>query len=323
MKAAVHCREQARWRRLQRIIVGHDLGSGGAAALESAVVLARRFAASIRLVHVVQARRFFQRGTRFSGRHRTLDESVMRSGADLEQVIDTRTDCRRPIDYEVRVGKPFFELVLAARAWRADLIVVGGPQRQHFHLWGSTAERLVRNGFAAVLVAHKPLNSVAKRFLIATDFSSTAGQAAEAGIGLARSFGGRIFFCHALDPTPWYSYPCDEETLGLRWIPELTRDDVADDWASFLGRLPVESVPWQVCTVEGRPVEMIVKYAEQIGADLIIIGTHGRTGLEYAFLGSVAEGVARRASTPVLTVGREGLQFSLLQIAGKKRFSQR
>jgi nucleotide-binding universal stress UspA family protein len=68
---------------------------------------------------------------------------------------------------------------------------------------------------------------------------------------------------------------------------------------------------------------VIVKYAEEIGADLIIMGTHGRTGLEYAFLGSVAEGVARRASTPVLTVGREGLQFSLLQIAGKKRFSQR
>ena len=57
---------------------------------------------------------------------------------------------------------------------------------------------------------------------------------------------------------------------------------------------------------------MIVEYAEEIAADLIIIGTHGRAGLEYILLGSVAEGVVRGASRPILVIPPEGLQFSFL-----------
>ncbi|TMA84207.1 MAG: universal stress protein [Deltaproteobacteria bacterium] len=57
---------------------------------------------------------------------------------------------------------------------------------------------------------------------------------------------------------------------------------------------------------------MIVKYADEIAADLIIMGSHGRTGLEHMLLGSVAEGVVRRAFPPVLTIRPEGLQFSFL-----------
>jgi nucleotide-binding universal stress UspA family protein len=243
-------------------------------------------------------------------RQSKIEEKVTKSGADLEEIVESRTDCRRRINYEVRVGNPFFELILAACAWRADLIVVGAPDRQLFHLLGSTAERLVRKSFVPVLVTRKPLNPTAKRFLVPTDFSLGARRAAEVGINLADSFGGRIFFFHAFDPTPWYSYPCDEETLGLMTLPELTVDEVEDDWASFLGSLPTASVSWQARTEEGRPVDMIVKYADEIAADLIIMGCHGRTRLEHMVLGSVAEGVVRRASAPVLTIGPEGLPFS-------------
>ncbi|HEY3167476.1 MAG TPA: universal stress protein, partial [Candidatus Binatia bacterium] len=143
-------------------------------------------------------------------------------------------------------------------------------------------------------------------------FSLGARRAAEVGITLADSFAGRIFFFHAVDPTPWYRYPCDEETLGLMTLPELTMDDVEGDWASFLGSLPTTSVPWQASSTEGRPVDMIAKYADEIAADLIIMGSHGRTGLEHMLLGSVAEGVVRRAFPPVLTIGPQGLQFSFL-----------
>jgi nucleotide-binding universal stress UspA family protein len=299
-------------RPLERVIVGHDLRSGGATALESALVLARRYRASVRVIHVIEAHHHSLHVSRSKNRQCKIEERVTRSGADLEKIVEGRTDCRRQMDYEVRVGNPFFELILAACAWHADLIVVGGPDRQSFHLLGSTAERLVRKSFAPVLVTRKPLSHIAERFLVPTDFSLAARQAAEVGINLAQSFGGRIFFFHAFDPTPWYSYPYDEEALGLMTIPELTMDDVEDDWVSFLGKLPTASVPWQARTEEGRPADKIVKYAEEIDADLIIMGTHGRTGLEYILLGSVAEGIVRRASSPVLIIGPEGLQFSFL-----------
>jgi nucleotide-binding universal stress UspA family protein len=301
------CRD--RGRPLERIIVGHDLGSGGAAALESALVLTRRCEAAIRVIHVIQPHPHSQDTARSKTRHSKVEERAAKAGGDLELIIEKRIDCRRRMDYEVRVGNPFFELILAGCAWHADLIVVGGPDRQPFHLLGGTAEGLARKAPIPVLVTPKPLNCMAKRFLVPTDFSTGARQAAETGINLAKRFGGRIFFFHAFDPTPWYSYPCDDETLGLVTLPELTKDDVEDDWASFLGSLPKTSIPWQTRTEEGRAADTILSYAEAIDADLTVMGTHGRTGLEYLLLGSVSESVVRRASRPVLVVRPEALSF--------------
>ena len=312
MLTSVQCRERPRKHRLERIIVGHDLSSGGATALGSALVLARRSDATIRVIHVIEPHHHALHVSRPESRQSKIEEKVMKSGADLEEIVESRTDCRRRINYEVRVGNPFFELIIAACAWHADLIVVGAPDRQLFHLLGGTAERLVRKSFVPVLVTRKPLNPIAKRFLVPTDFSLGARRAAEVGINLADSFGGKVFFFHAFDPTPWYSYPCDEETLGLMTLPELTVDEVEGDWASLLRSLPMASVPWQVRTDEGRPVDMIVRYADAIVADLIIMGCHGRTALEHMLLSSVAEGVVRQASPPVLTVGPEGLPFNFL-----------
>ena len=72
------------------------------------------------------------------------------------------------------MGKPFVEIILAARAWRADLIVVGGPSKQQSHFLGSNAERVIRKAPVPVLVARKPLDAKAKCFLVPTDFSCGA-----------------------------------------------------------------------------------------------------------------------------------------------------
>ena len=301
------CR-QTRMRPLQRIIVGHDLDSGGAAALESALVLARPSGALIRLIHVVEPRHRCQRGGPTEGRDK-IEARVTKSGAALDEIVATHSGCRSRIEYDVRVGQPFYELILATCAWHADLIVVGGPDRQSIQWLGSTAERLARKAVTPVLVAHKRLSSMAKRFLVPTDFSSGARRAAEAELNFARSFGGRVYFVYALDPTPWYSYPCDEESFGLTSVPEISPDDVENDWESFLRDLSPDAAPWQRRTEEGRPAETIVKYADEIGADLIVMGTHGPTGLEYLLRGSVAEAVVRKASCPVLVLRAEGLPF--------------
>src|SRR6266498_1564039 len=147
MLSTLRCRERPRKHRLERIIVGHDLSSGGATALESALVLARRCDATIRLIHVIEGHYHALHVSQPKSRQSKIEEKVTKSGADLEEIVESRTDCRRRINYEVRVGNPFFELILAACAWRADLIVVGAPDRQLFHLLGGTAERLVRKSF--------------------------------------------------------------------------------------------------------------------------------------------------------------------------------
>ena len=63
--------------------------------------------------------------------------------------------------------------------------------------------------------------------------------------------------------------------------------------------------PWEVEVVTGHPADAIVRVAEERGADLIVMGTHGRTGLQHVLLGSVTEKVVRLAPCPVLTVRRK------------------
>ena len=238
---------------------------------------------------------------------------------DLEEVIEQRIDFRHRLDYEVRVGKPDRELMLAACGWNADLIVVGAPRQGFFHLRGGTAERLARKAYTPVLVTPRPLATVPRRFLIPTDFSPASRHAAEAGIGLAKNLGAEIFFLHVLDPAPWYGYPSDQDSFGLMMIPGLTDNDIEKDWKCFLKSLPLDSLAWDLRTVEGPPAAMILQHAREIHADLIIMGAHGRTGLEHLFLGSVKEAVIRKSSMAVLTIGHEARPFCLPRAIAKKR----
>ena len=81
--------------------------------------------------------------------------------------------------------------------------------------------------------------------------------------------------------------------------------------AKFLSGLPVEKVEWEKYTEEGEAATAIVHQAEQRQVDLIVMGTHGRTGLDHMLLGSVAENVVRKAHCPLLTIRPEAFEFKM------------
>jgi nucleotide-binding universal stress UspA family protein len=203
-------------RQLKRIIVGHDLGVGGEVALKSAVTLAHRCGCTLRLVHVVQPLDAYQRISHPLTSPFTLEEIAQKTGAKLRALAVSPELGRLQAEYEVRRGKPFVELIIAARAWSADLIVVGGSSRTEESFLGSTSERILRKALVPVVVAKKPLIFQAKTFLVPTDFSACAKKAAEAALMLAKSFLPASFSfmlwtwrLHTLSPTPinWV-YPC-------------------------------------------------------------------------------------------------------------------
>ena len=296
-------------RQLKRIVVGHDLKTGGETALKSAVVLAERCDAALRLVHVVEPHHLYQMISHPMASKNNLEEIVQQAGSKLQEIVASRELAHLRVEWEVHLGKPFVEIILAGRAWQADLIVVGGPTQQHSHFLGSNGERVMRKASVPVLVARKPLDAKAKCFLLPTDFSSGAQKAAKEALVLARSFGGRIFFLHVLDLAPLYAYDSGGDIATSLSILRLRPEDFEADWESFLSNLPLEKIAWEKHTEEGRAAKTIVERAETIPAHAIIIGTHGRSGLEQMLLGSVAEAVARTAPCPVLTVRPEAFEF--------------
>lgn len=142
-----------------------------------------------------------------------------------------------------------------------------------------------------------------KRFrhlLYATDFSRASRPAFAKALDMAKQDRARLVVLHVLvPPSPFLGdeLPASYVDLAVRARREVERRLAALVAQARKARIRVEA---QV--TEGVPAEEILRAARRRRADLIVIGTHGRTGLGRIFMGSVAERVLQRATTPVLTV---------------------
>ncbi|HET6280163.1 MAG TPA: universal stress protein [Polyangia bacterium] len=140
-----------------------------------------------------------------------------------------------------------------------------------------------------------------KRILIPMDFSESSTAAVEVAISYARAFKASIQLLHVLaDPT--YVLPAPLEVVTLPIDMERINAEVEKRMASEVERIRALDVSCESATLMGRPHTEIVEHAKKIGADLIAMGTHGRSGLSHAIMGSVAERVLHRAPCPVLVV---------------------
>ncbi|HYD52207.1 MAG TPA: universal stress protein [Gemmatimonadaceae bacterium] len=137
------------------------------------------------------------------------------------------------------------------------------------------------------------------------DFSDASRAAMEVAADLARRTGASLTLLHAY-PVPGYTFPDGSVVASPRMLQEL-----ADQSARHLGewRKQAEALGAPLVNVEtvvGEPAAEILTYARERKLDLLVLGTHGRTGLEHALMGSVAERVVRKARCPVLTVHPQG-----------------
>jgi nucleotide-binding universal stress UspA family protein len=94
-------------------------------------------------------------------------------------------------------------------------------------------------------------------------------------------------------------------------LPPLTPDDLEPDWQDFLSKLSLSGIAWEKQTREGPAARRIAEAAAELSADLVVIGTHGRSGVAHMLLGSVAEAVVRGSDCSVLTVRPDAFRFEL------------
>jgi len=140
---------------------------------------------------------------------------------------------------------------------------------------------------------------VYKHILIAVDGSETSRSALNDGLELAREQGAKVLLLHVYEPI------VSSSTHGLVDLTQAIRDEGETVAAAALeaARKAGVEARSRVLDAAGRRVaSVIVEEAKAAGVDLIVLGTHGRRGLEHLVLGSVAEGVARRAGVPVLLI---------------------
>jgi nucleotide-binding universal stress UspA family protein len=141
-----------------------------------------------------------------------------------------------------------------------------------------------------------------KSILAPTDFSSHSERAVRYACRLAERLGSTLHLLHVLSEI----LPAGPDPLLMPVMPAQFYKENEDRARDTLGRLldPAWGKPGSVVTAVrwGSPVESIVSYALEHRIDLIIIATHGRTGLSHVLLGSVAEHIVRESPCPVLTI---------------------
>jgi len=140
-----------------------------------------------------------------------------------------------------------------------------------------------------------------KKILVPTDFSDASGEAVTTAIAFARAFSARITLIHVfVEPTYVLPPPVEMATFPFDITEILAK--VQASLENEVRRVEQAGIPIEGETISGRAAPEIVSYAKKIGADLIVMGTHGRSGFQHALLGSVAERVVHHSHCPVLVV---------------------
>lgn len=203
----------------------------------------------------------------------------------------------------IEIGAPHRMLLEIAGELAPDLLVVGAAE-EHAALapfLGSTADRVLRKSTVPVLVVRAPLVLPPARVLAPVDLSELAEDSLRRGLAILHQLaGGEGLAVEAL----FVLSPVDREG-SVHFKPEQVDRFAREELDLFLGRIAAAGEEATRVTGEvraGLPRQEIVRELEEHPADLVVIGTHGRSGFERFLLGSVAADIARHAPSNVLVI---------------------
>ena len=137
-----------------------------------------------------------------------------------------------------------------------------------------------------------------QHFLVPIDFSEYANQALDYALTLAGKLGARVTLLYVIQPLQLGGVDMGV-TLHATYFQDLEAE-IRRDMASLLERVTTAGLDGDIVIVHGVPFHEIIEVAKTQQVNLIVMGTHGRTGFQYVLLGSVAEKVVRLAPCPVL-----------------------
>jgi len=283
------------------ILAAMDLDTGSDDILLQAAALARSCKVKLSVCHVLPE--IFAVRPLFPQLH--LDDALKSSELEtaihdalLERIRAVTTRESSQTGIEIEQGTVHAGILRAAERIGAGAVVVGGKvDHRGLHILGNAAEHVVRYAHCPVLVARP---SPAGKVLAATDFSDPALPAVEAGAAEARRRKTDLTIIHAVDLLPvvspfygeFFDMPPMDLSDQMRVLWQKRLDECVHRFKAKGGGL--------LC--DGPAGQAILSAASELPAQLLVVGTHGRTGLSRVALGSVAEAVVRAAPCSVLTV---------------------
>jgi len=142
-----------------------------------------------------------------------------------------------------------------------------------------------------------------KKVLFCTDFSENADHAFDYAFGIAKRDSSLLSILHILAENPYKAY-ADVMITGedLEKLQKAIEEDLDNKFRDHYVKKIEDGIKFEIVTISGREDEEILKFAKKENVDIIVMGTHGRTGIEHVFFGSVAEKVLRHSPFPVFVI---------------------
>jgi nucleotide-binding universal stress UspA family protein len=296
------------------ILAATDFSEHGLAALRRAVWVSQQSCKRLVVAHVVADLRKAIHHTSYRARIEFLEgneehfQRELRLEADnkLKHQIADLGSTGIEIKYETLLGEPYEELIHSVQQEGYDLLVTGtrGHRALKSLVLGSTAKRLIRKCPTSVWIVKDKEIKPPKQIVAAVDMSEVSRLALSQAAWMAQQAGAQLHVLHVIESVPLHADLLDTKVSGPpgRTLRELIENEVQQQFDQFLastlpgGTAPTKHLLW------GSPSHEVVSLANETKADLLVIGTVGRRGVEEWFLGNTAESVLNQCDCDVLTV---------------------
>jgi len=288
---------------INRILVGLDLTSTDEHIIRYAAYFARLLKAEdLYFFHVVRS---FELSDEIIEKYpfvkSPVDESLENKIHDLlDQHFDSTIQCNKHI--EIKEGNPAHKIIKWSKIKEIDLIFMGSKFSNHGS--GALPCKIVTIIPASILLVPENTPESVSNILVSLDFSETSKLALEAAIEIAEKTGGRVT-CHHC-----YGVPHGYSTVGKSFeeFSSIMKENAQKKFKDFISDIKTNIEITEIYSLDEdhNPAKLIYNLAEAISADLVIIGSKGRTGLASLILGSVAEKLMRYdKNIPLLVVKKK------------------
>jgi nucleotide-binding universal stress UspA family protein len=276
--------------RMEKLMVATDGSEYSGSAIREAINLAKICSSKLYAVSVVKT------NPEFEDLVPMVIEKIEREAREhLESVKDKAS--REGIDCEIIVNRdeePYQNIIDEATRNHVNMIIVGTHGRTGLKrlMMGSVTAKVIGHAPCNVLVVPLDAKVECRNILIATDGSKYSDAAASEAIGIAKRCAGSLIVISVVYADKEIVLPEDDEDM-------ISARDNVNKIIDIAGK---EGIKTEALTVQDKPYEGIVGAAKQKHADLIIVGSHGRTGIERLLMGSVTERVIGHSKSAVLVV---------------------
>lgn len=295
--------------RFKKILFPTDFSPCANHALKYSLLLAEKYQAKLILFHAIIM--FMDDPNNPDYRFPDLSETYNQIEKVCHRCFQEVIDGGHKVDIDklvVRGISAADEILRYAEENDISLIVMGTCGRSALgrFFFGSTAEKVVRHSHCPVLTVLEEPSKYIKtgkydKILLPTDYSDTSKKAIPWAVSLAENHDAELILFHAIEE----NIPPQYYAGGITSIFELDRElkkRATKALDLFVEEFKGKKIKTKKVVVEGKSDEEIVKYAKKNNVDLIVLASHGHSGIERVLLGSTTERVVRKAPCPVLTV---------------------